>query len=186
MCYIIRQCCGPGMFIPDPESLFLPIPDPGTKNRNKREGWQKICRHTFFCSHKFHKIVNYFILEMLKKKIWANFQRIIEFFTPKNVTKLSKIWVWEPGSGIRDPGSGKNQFQIPDPDPQHCQQTCNCKTICKGRDLLQRAVNHLPYFHRVKNLKYPQEDFFLCTVFNTASSAAPVAISALAVRRTNY
>ena len=45
---------------------------------------------------------------MLKKKIWANFQRIIELFTQKIVTKLSKIWV-------RDPGSGKNLFRIPDP-----------------------------------------------------------------------
>jgi hypothetical protein len=59
---------------------------------------------------------------MLKKKIWANFQRIIELFTQKIVTKLSKIWVWDQGSeirdsrsGIRDPGSGKNLFRIPDP-----------------------------------------------------------------------
>jgi hypothetical protein len=44
---------------------------------------------------------------MLKKKIWANFQSIIELFTPKNVSKLSKIWVWDPGYEIRDPGSGK-------------------------------------------------------------------------------
>jgi hypothetical protein len=45
---------------------------------------------------------------VLKKKIWANFQRIIELFTPKIVTKLSKIWIW-------DFGSGKNLFRIPDP-----------------------------------------------------------------------
>jgi hypothetical protein len=45
---------------------------------------------------------------MLKKKIWANFQRIIELFTQKIVTKLSKIWVW-------DPGSEKNLFRILDP-----------------------------------------------------------------------
>jgi hypothetical protein len=45
---------------------------------------------------------------MLKKKIWPIFQRIIELFTPKIVTKLSKIWVG-------DPGSGKNLFRIPDP-----------------------------------------------------------------------
>jgi hypothetical protein len=45
---------------------------------------------------------------MLKKKIWANFQRIIELFTQKIVTKLSKIWIW-------DPGSEKNLFRIPDP-----------------------------------------------------------------------
>jgi hypothetical protein len=52
---------------------------------------------------------------MLKKKIGANFQRIIELFTQKIVSKLSKIWVWDPGSEIRDPGSGKNLFRIPDP-----------------------------------------------------------------------
>jgi hypothetical protein len=45
---------------------------------------------------------------VLKKKIWANFQRIMELFTQKIVTKLSKIWIW-------DPGSGKNLFRIPDP-----------------------------------------------------------------------
>ncbi len=103
-----RQCCGSGMFIPDAGSWFLPIPDPGTKNSNKREGWKKIWCHTFLCSHKFHKIVNYFSFEVLKKKIWANFQRIIELFAQKIVTKLSKVWVW-------DPGSGKNLFRIPDP-----------------------------------------------------------------------
>jgi hypothetical protein len=51
---------------------------------------------------------------MLKKEIWANFQRIIEVFTQKIVTKLSKILVWDPGSGSRsrvrnapNPGSAK-------------------------------------------------------------------------------
>jgi hypothetical protein len=59
---------------------------------------------------------------VLKKKIWANFQRNIELFTQKIVNKLSKLWIWDPGSGIRDPGSeirdpgsGKNLFRIPDP-----------------------------------------------------------------------
>ncbi len=42
----------------------------------------------------------------MKKKIWANAHRIIELFTLKIVTKLSKIW---------DPGSGENLFRIPDP-----------------------------------------------------------------------
>ena len=54
---------------------------------------------------------------MLKKKIWANFQRIIEL---EIVNKFSKIWGWDPGSGknlfrIPDPGVKK----APDPDPQH-------------------------------------------------------------------
>jgi hypothetical protein len=53
---------------------------------------------------------------MLKKRIWANFQRIIEVFAQKLVTELSKIWVWDPRSGIRkkhnpDPGVKK----APDP-----------------------------------------------------------------------
>jgi hypothetical protein len=75
---------------------------------------KKICCH-LFCSHKFYKIENYFIFEILKKKIWTIFQRIIEHFTQKCVTKLSEIWVWDPGSEIRkkpipDPGSGtRNQ-----------------------------------------------------------------------------
>ncbi len=63
---------------------------------------------------------------MLKKKIWANFQRIIELFAQKFVTRMSKIWVRDPGTGIRDPektysGSriqGSKKHRIPDPDPQ--------------------------------------------------------------------
>ncbi len=100
----------PGSRIPDPGSR---IPDSGSKNSNKREGWEKICCHNFLCSHKFKKIANYFSFEGLKKRIWANFQRIIDLFTQKIVNKLSKIWVWDPGSGkkpIPDPGS-----RIPDP-----------------------------------------------------------------------
>jgi hypothetical protein len=72
---------------------------------------------------------------VLKKKIWANFQRIIELFTPKIVTKLSKIRVW-------DPRSGKNLFRISDPkvkkDPQHClQDDCHI-------ELLDDEVHDLP------------------------------------------
>jgi hypothetical protein len=52
---------------------------------------------------------------MLKKKIWPNFPRIIEVFTQKIVTKPSKIWVWDPGSGIQE----SKRHRIPDPDPQH-------------------------------------------------------------------
>jgi hypothetical protein len=60
---------------------------------------------------------------VLKKKIWANFQRIIELFTKKIAKKLFKIWSWDPGSEIRnkpipDPGSriqGSKRHWIPDP-----------------------------------------------------------------------
>ncbi len=67
------------------------IPDPGPKTATKERGEKNFC-HTFLCSHKFHKIVNYFSFEVLKKNIWANFQRNIELFTKKIVKKLLKIW----------------------------------------------------------------------------------------------
>ncbi len=112
------------MFIPDPDfypsRILVPgsrisnprIPDPKTATKERGE---KKCCHTFFCSHEFQKIVNYFIFKMLKKKIRANFQRIIELFTQKIVTKLSKIWV---GIRVRDTGSriqGSKRHWITDP-----------------------------------------------------------------------
>ncbi len=65
-----------------PRSRILIFSHPGSwiQNSNKREGWKKISCHNFLCSHKFHKIANYFSFELLKKKICANFQRIIELF----------------------------------------------------------------------------------------------------------
>jgi hypothetical protein len=63
-------------------------------------------------------------LKCLKKKLWANFQRIIELFTQKIVTMLSKVCVWDPRFGIRKKtysGSriqGSKRHRIPDPDPQ--------------------------------------------------------------------
>jgi hypothetical protein len=84
------------------------ISDPKTAMKYRCE--KKICCNTFiFGVINFTKL-NYFIFEMLKKKIWANFQRIIKLFTQKIATKLSKIWVWDRGY----PGSGKTPSRIPD------------------------------------------------------------------------
>jgi hypothetical protein len=120
------------MFIPDPDFYPSRFPDLGSriqdpKTAKKERDEKKFVVIPFHC-HKFNKIVNYFLFEMPNKKIWANFQRIIELFTHKIVTKLSKIWVWDPGFEIRDPektysGSriqGSKRHRIPDPDPQHC------------------------------------------------------------------
>jgi hypothetical protein len=70
------------MFIPDPDFYPSRIPDPKTATKERGE--------------------------MHKEKILVNFQRIIELFPKKWVIKLSKIWVW-------NPGSRKNLFPIPDP-----------------------------------------------------------------------
>jgi hypothetical protein len=85
------------------------IPDPKTATKEKDEKFY--CCSTFFCSHKDHKIKNYFIFERAKKTLWAkNLQRIIELFTQKIVIKLLEILVWYLGSEIwknpvQDPGS---------------------------------------------------------------------------------
>jgi hypothetical protein len=62
------------------EDLRSRIPDPKTAIK---ESGKKISCHTFFCSHKFHKIENYFIFGMLKKNL-GQFKKIIEPFYPKN------------------------------------------------------------------------------------------------------
>jgi hypothetical protein len=76
--------------VPDPDFYPSRIPDPGSRiqKQQQKRGVKKNFCHTFLCSHKFHKIEHYFSFEVLKKKIWANFQRIIELFTQKIVTKL--------------------------------------------------------------------------------------------------
>jgi hypothetical protein len=81
---------------------------------------------------------------MLKKKIWANFQRIIELFTQKIVTKLSKIWVWDPGSGIRDPGSGIWKKPIPDPGGSRAQKGTGSRIRIR-KTVLQHASMYVQY-----------------------------------------
>ncbi len=55
----------------------IPNPETATKESGKKNLY---CHRCLFCSRKFHKIENNLILEMLKKKILVNFQRIIELF----------------------------------------------------------------------------------------------------------
>ncbi len=88
-----------------PGSRFRIFTHPDSRIK-KKEGWKKICCHTIFCSRKFYKIENYFIFEMLKKIMWANFRRIIELLPKKIVNKLSK-----------NMGMGFGIQKIPIPDP---------------------------------------------------------------------
>jgi hypothetical protein len=94
------------MLIPDPDFYPSRIPDlgsriPDPKTATKERG------------------------EMLKKRIWANFQRIIEVFTQKLSLSSQKygFWIWDPRSWIRkkpipDPGSrGSKRHRIPDSNP---------------------------------------------------------------------
>jgi hypothetical protein len=61
--------------IPDPDFYPSRIPDP--KTATKKRGEKKFVVLPFFCSHKFLKIANYFILLMLKRsEIRKNLSRI--------------------------------------------------------------------------------------------------------------
>ncbi len=107
----------PGSWIPDPKTAM------------KDRGGKNFLSYLCFGVINFTKF-NYFIFEMLQTKIFGQFfQRIIELFAKKIVTRLSKIWVWDPGSEIRDPekpipdpgprGQKGTGSRIPDSDPQH-------------------------------------------------------------------
>jgi hypothetical protein len=82
---------------------------------------------------------------MLKKKMWANFQRIIELFTQNIVTKLPKIWVSDPGSGIRkkpipDPGSSGQKGTGSRIRPQHCFMQLLYNNQCCGSALASMRI----------------------------------------------
>jgi hypothetical protein len=68
--------------IPDPDFYPFRIPDP--KTATKERGEKKLVVKPFFVATNFAKLKIIFFL-MLKKKIWASFQRIIELFTQKFV-----------------------------------------------------------------------------------------------------
>ncbi len=97
------------MFIQDPGSWFLSIPDPGSRiqqQHQKRRGKTFFLCRTMFCSHKYHKIVNSFIFEQVKVFFLPKHYVL---FTQKCFIKLTKIWGWDPGSRVKkspDPGSG--------------------------------------------------------------------------------
>jgi hypothetical protein len=101
------------MLIPDPDFYPSPIPDPTTAP--KEEGQTFFFSPTIFCSHKYHKIVNNLIFEQVKKIFLGETPGIIVLFIQKFVIKLSKLWVWDPGSMLKkapDTGSATLLFSI--------------------------------------------------------------------------
>ncbi len=128
---IFNRCCVSGMFIPDPGSWFLPIPDPGSKNSNKREGWKKFFfSYLFYLASSVTKLKIILVLKCWRKKFGPIFKELLNFL-PKKLSLSSRkygLGIQDPRSGIRkkpipDPGSriqGSKRHRIPDPDPQHC------------------------------------------------------------------
>ncbi len=104
------QCCGSGMFIPDPGSWFLPIPDPGSKNSNKRQGWKNNFVKPFFVATNFTKLHIILFLICWRKKFGPISQELLKFLPQKLSPSPQKY-----GFGIRDPRSGIRKKPIPDP-----------------------------------------------------------------------
>jgi hypothetical protein len=92
------------MLIPDPGSRIL---DPKTATKERVE---KNLLSNLFLYHKFHKIVNYFIFEMLKKKFGPIFKELYNFLF-KTLPLSSQKY----GFGIRDPRPGIRKKPILDP-----------------------------------------------------------------------
>jgi hypothetical protein len=106
-----------------PGSWFLSITDGETRiqqQQQKRSGKTNFFP-TFVVATNI-KILKLFYIWTVKD-IWASSQRIIVIFLPRKLLISSEKYRF----GIRDPGSGKNLFRIPDPtvkkapdpDPQH-------------------------------------------------------------------
>ncbi len=99
--------------------------DPKTATKEKGG---KIVFFTFFSCHKYHKLKIILFLNRRRKIVGPVYKELQNFLPKKISIKLSKIWVWDPRSGIRkkpipDPGSRLQESKgnrIPDPDPQHC------------------------------------------------------------------
>jgi hypothetical protein len=96
----------PGSWISDSGSR---IPDPTKTTTTTKRGGGNV---SGFCSHKFHKIVHYFIFTLVQKKIVSQLRQRIEVFITQKIVLSSQKY----GFGIRDPGCGKYLSGILDPD----------------------------------------------------------------------
>jgi hypothetical protein len=83
--------CGSRMFYLGSWILIFVHTRSRIQKRAKKGGMKTKLLSYLVCSHKYHKIDNYYIFELVKKKCRPILQRIIELFTPKIVIKLSKI-----------------------------------------------------------------------------------------------
>jgi hypothetical protein len=98
-----NKCWWSGMVIPDPG--FFTHPGSRIRKPQQKRGVGKNLWLYLFCSHKFHKIKNYFILKCWRKKIGPVFKDLLNFL-PKKFSQSSKKY----GFGIL--------FRIPDPGPE--------------------------------------------------------------------
>jgi hypothetical protein len=120
MLFKISLSCGSRMLIPDHGSQFLSIPDLGFKNNNKRGGEGKnYTLASFFCRHKFPKIVNILFLKRYPYRSVRNLSKLTKnysIFYFKNCHKTLRNMGWGYGkTRSRIQVSKKHRIR----DPQH-------------------------------------------------------------------
>ncbi len=101
-----------------PGSLFLSFPDLGSNNGNKRGRANKFSlAYLFLLPQIYQNLVILFFFTRYRKKFEPNLTK--NYGTQKIVTKLSKIWFGNPGSG-KNPSriQGSKWHRIPNADPQ--------------------------------------------------------------------
>ena len=72
----VNQCCGSGMFIPDPDFYPSRIPDPKTKTKTKERGGKKFVVITFYVATNFTKLQIILVLKCWRKKFWPIFKEL--------------------------------------------------------------------------------------------------------------
>ncbi len=103
------------MFIPDPGSWFLPIPDPRTAT--KKRGEKKLVVIPFYLATNFTKLNIILVLKSWRKKCWSIFKELYNFL-PKKLSLSSLTYgfgIRDPGSEIQDPEKTYSGSRIPDP-----------------------------------------------------------------------
>ncbi len=104
---VLSSVADPGclsrMFIPDPD--FCPsgsrISD--LKTATKERGEKKFVVVPFLEVKKITKLKIILILNWWRKNFGPVYKELKELSNQKIVIRLSKVWVWDPGSEIRDP-----------------------------------------------------------------------------------
>jgi hypothetical protein len=92
----------------------LRIRDVYPKTARKEKDEKKFVVKPFFCSHKFHKIENYFYFLNAEEKNLGQFSKNYRTFYPKVCHKALKNMGLNTGSEIQDP----EKKPIPDPESE--------------------------------------------------------------------
>ncbi len=122
------QCCGSGMFIPDPDFYPFRIPDP--KTATKERGEKKISCHS-------HKLKNWKLFKLwnAEENNLGQFSKNYRIFTQKLSQSSQKY-----GFGIRDPEKTYSVSRIPDPGAK--------KTPDPGSRIRDTAYSIVAYYYK--------------------------------------